>query len=409
MAALRNCTLSLLAKAVATTSESSVRFGRVHLGARGSSHLIERSRTMSGGLHARIIGQRPPFESSVSQPVPGQSRRYAVAQPFPEGWDMEVEEGGSEEVVGGCLVQHGQVWNGDVKIHYVECGDKNGELVVLIHGFPNFWYVWKNQFQALSEAGYRVVAPDLRGYNTSSKPDGIQYYGRCGVVSDMVSLIDQLGNGKPATVVGHDWGGFVTWALAEDFPQKVKKAVLVNAPHSSVFGSVLRSSLKQMRRSWYIGFFQLPWLPEWLMTGNGCKTLKVALGIVPGFQPVDVERHVKAYEKAGVIKGAINYYRAAFRGYWPAVTPRSTPVELPVDLIWGERDDFLGIELAIIPSTIATNAVIKLLPHSSHWPMWDDPKQFNSVLLDSIRSHHATPADQVHDIPVVSLSEGLVD
>ncbi|KAG0603279.1 hypothetical protein M758_10G081200 [Ceratodon purpureus] len=171
---------------------------------------------------------------------------------------MEVEdEEGFEEVVGGCLVQHGQVWNGDVKIHYVECGDKNGELVVLIHGFPNFWYVWKNQFLALAEAGYHVVAPDLRGYNTSSKPDGIQCYGRSAVVSDMVLLIDHLGNGKPATVVGHDWGGFVTWALAEDFPQKVKKAVLANVPHSSVFGSALRSSLRQIRRSWYIGIIPL--------------------------------------------------------------------------------------------------------------------------------------------------------
>lgn len=153
-----------------------------------------------------------------------------------QGQDDEV---GTKEVIEGCRVQHGELWNGDVKIHYVECRDRNGELVidqpnraillgrstdacvsvllesltglgfvnfcclqvVLVHGFPNFWYVWKNQFQALAEAGYHVVAPDLRGYNSSSKPKGICNYNRRLVVSDIVRIMEQLGNGKPATVV----------------------------------------------------------------------------------------------------------------------------------------------------------------------------------------------------------------
>jgi pimeloyl-ACP methyl ester carboxylesterase len=240
-----------------------------------------------------------------------------------QGQDDEV---GTEEVIEGCRVQHGELWNGDVKIHYVECGDRNGELVidqpnlaflsgchstgrskdacvsvllesltglgfvnfcclqvVLVHGFPNFWYVWKNQFQELAEAGYHVVAPDMRGYNSSSKPKGIRNYSRRLVVSDIVRIMEQLGNGKPATVVsipftrlaqsfnqsgvsavshflkwqvGHDWGGFVAWAVAEDFPDKVKKAVTVNVPHTSVFAEAMRSNFHQLRLSWYIGKFQ---------------------------------------------------------------------------------------------------------------------------------------------------------
>lgn len=419
MAAFRSMSSSLLPEAVATTASDStsltVRSGHVHFnGARGSSAIscprIEKSATL-GGVRRPVFDRCSLFgSSSVRQsplPVPGLSRRYAVAQPYPEGLGMEVEdEVGSEEVVGGCRVRHGELWNEDVRIHYVECGDKNGELVVLIHGFPNFWYVWKNQFQALAEAGYHVVAPDLRGYNTSSKPKDIENYGRCSVVSDMVHLIDELGGGKPATVVGHDWGGFVTWAVAEDFPDKVKKAVIANVPHTSVFSAVVRSSFRQMRRSLYIGFFQLPWLPEWQMGGRGFKGLKVLFSNTT-FQPLDIDRHVRAYQNVGALKGAINYYRAAIRGHW-SPGPRATiPIELPVDLIWGELDAFLGKELAVIPNTVASNAVIKFLPHCAHWPMWDDPKQFNALLLESLSSQHATSADQVHK-STVSANEDLV-
>ncbi|KAG0621847.1 hypothetical protein M758_3G052600 [Ceratodon purpureus] len=391
----------------------------VHFDASGSSEFslyqrIESSESV-GGFQRPVFGRRSRFSSLVSHPprhAPALFRCYAVAQPYPE--DLEMDEGqddevGTEEVIEGCRVQHGELWNEDVKIHYVECGDKNGELVVLVHGFPNFWYVWKNQFQALAGAGYHVVAPDLRGYNSSSKPKGIQNYSRRLVVSDIVRVIDQLGNGKPATVVGHDWGGFVTWAVAEDFPDKVKKAVIVNVAHTSVFAEALRSNLRQLRQSWYIGFFQLPWLPEWLMTHSNFKSLKAAFSGTT-FQPIDIDRHVKAYGKAGAAEGGINYYRAAMRGHWaPAPSaPRPIRVELPVDLIWGELDRYLRKELAVIPKAIAPNAVVKLLPHCSHWPMWDDPKLFNALLLESLSSQRAISGDRVQSAAITS-NEGMAD
>jgi pimeloyl-ACP methyl ester carboxylesterase len=281
-------------------------------------------------------------------------------------------------------------------------------LVVLVHGFPNFWYVWKNQFQALAEAGYHVVAPDLRGYNSSSKPKGIRNYSRRLVVSDIVRIMEQLGNGKPATVVGHDWGGFVAWAVAEDFPDKVKKAVTVNVPHTSVFAEAMRSNFHQLRLSWYIGFFQLPWLPEWFMTNRSFKVLKASFSHAI-FQPIDIDRHVRAYRKAGAAEGAINYYRAAMRGHWaPAPdAPRPIRVELPIDLIWGELDRYLRKELAVIPKAVAPNAVVKRLPHCSHWPMWDDPKQFNALLLESVSSQGATSGNQVRNTTATT-NEGTV-
>ncbi|XP_024367427.1 uncharacterized protein [Physcomitrium patens] len=233
---------------------------------------IGRSEIMNGP-QPPVVGKKHFFSWALRRPPPqisALSRSYAVAQPIPEELDMERDkEAGMEEVVEDCRVQHGELWNEDVKIHYVECGDKNGELVVLIHGFPNFWYVWKRQFLALAESGYHVVAPDLRGYNSSSKPKGIQHYGRCGVVSDMVRIIDGLGGGKPSTVVGHDWGGFVTWALVEDFPDKVK-AIFVNVPHATVFSEAVRSNFRQMRRSCF-------------------KTLRASFGNTKD-QPEDIDR-----------------------------------------------------------------------------------------------------------------------
>jgi pimeloyl-ACP methyl ester carboxylesterase len=153
--------------------------------------------------------------------------------------------------------------------------------VLLLHGFPNFWYVWKNQFQPLAEAGFHVIAPDMRGYNTSSKPIGVASYGRQPVLSDVVCIIDHFGAGKRAIVVGHDWGGAVAWALAEDYPSKLTKIVVVNSAHLSVLGQLMWTNFQQLWRTWYILFFQLSWLPEFVMS---CRRYYNFNGFTP-FEP----------------------------------------------------------------------------------------------------------------------------
>ncbi|CAK9868072.1 unnamed protein product [Sphagnum jensenii] len=297
------------------------------------------------------------------------------------------QAGDEEEFIGQCRLRHADLLNGDVKIHYVECGNSDGDLVLLLHGFPNFWYVWKNQFQALAEAGFHVIAPDLRGYNTSSKPLGVTSYARQPVLSDIVCIIDHFGAGKRAIVVGHDWGGAITWTLAEDYPSKLRKIVVVNSPHFSVLDRAFRANLRQLRRSWYIFFFQLSWLPELFMSHTRYRSLRRLLELGPcrPLPAIDVARHVIAFSETGAVHSSINYYRAAYKGLW-ATKSGSKPVgiQLPVGIIWGEDDHYLGKELAEPPKSLASNVSITFLPGCSHWPMWDEPDHFNQVLLSHL-------------------------
>ena len=153
---------------------------------------------------------------------------------------------------------------GDVRLHYVEAGD--GPLVVLLHGFPEFWYGWRLQIAPLAAAGFRVVAPDLRGYNLSSKPDGIGAYGADQLAADVRGLIQERG-AESALVVGHDWGGTVAWTLAMNHPEVVDRLAILNAAHPRKLNEGLRHP-SQLRRSWYFFYFQLPGLPEHHVRAN---------------------------------------------------------------------------------------------------------------------------------------------
>jgi pimeloyl-ACP methyl ester carboxylesterase len=159
---------------------------------------------------------------------------------------------------------------GGLRLHCVEAG--TGPLVVLLHGFPEFWYAWRHQIPALADAGYRVVAPDLRGYNTSDKPSRVRDYRPRVLVQDVADLIVALGAGS-AAVAGHDWGGGLAWLLAMQHPKRVERLVLLNAPHPVRFLKGLRSP-RQLRRSWYILAFQLPWLPERLVAARDFQALR---------------------------------------------------------------------------------------------------------------------------------------
>jgi pimeloyl-ACP methyl ester carboxylesterase len=152
-----------------------------------------------------------------------------------------------------------------VTLSVLEAGPCDGPLVVLLHGFPELSYTWKAQLAALSEAGCFVVAPDQRGYATSDKPEGIRAYHLDELARDTVGLIDHYGR-EDAVVVGHDWGAAVAWWVALQHPQRVRRLVVMNVPHPTVFERTLRTNLGQLKRSWYMGFFQLPHFPERAIT-----------------------------------------------------------------------------------------------------------------------------------------------
>ncbi len=235
----------------------------------------------------------------------------------------------------GCT--HRQAVVNGVRLHYVEAG--RGPLVVLLHGFPEFWYSWRRQIPALTEAGFRVVAPDLRGYNQSEKPRGVPAY-RAGVVAGDVAALIQHAGESSAAVVGHDWGGSVAWQVAIRHPDRVERLAVLAAPHPIAFRQGLRRP-SQVLRSWYAFFFQLPWLPEATFRRRSFAGLVRAFRQDPvhpdAFTDVDIAEYQRALSQPGALTAAINYYRAALRSGRSDETGLR-PVDVRTLVIWGDRD-----------------------------------------------------------------------
>lgn len=268
-----------------------------------------------------------------------------------------------------------------VRLHYVEAGE--GPLVVLLHGFPDFWYTWRHQIPALAAAGYRVVAPDMRGYNLSDKPRGIAPYQIEHLCGDVAGLIRHLGEER-AAVVGHDWGGGVAWLFAMRYPEMLNRLAILNLPHPVRMLEGLKT-LRQLLRSWYMFFFQLPWLPEAGMRAGNYRALREVLRHDPArpgaFTPADIDRYVEAMSRPGALTASINYYRALRRRSPAEMRAMLRPVEAPVLIIWGEQDRYLRAELAEPGREWAPDQRVVRLPTASHWVQHDEPERVNELLV----------------------------
>ena len=290
----------------------------------------------------------------------------------------------------GPAVAHHYADVGEVRLHYVEMGE--GPLVVLLHGFPEFWYSWRFQIPGLAEAGFRVVAPDMRGYNLSDKPQGVNNYRAELLGRDVARLIRACG-AERAKVVGHDWGGVLAWMAAMHYPEQVEKLAILNVPHPDRFLQGLWT-LHQLRKSWYIFFFQIPWLPEQVVRAGNFAWLRSNFRNDPvrpeAFSPQDIERYVEALSRPGALTAAINYYRALFRQTPAQVRRQLRKVEIPVLVIWGERDRYLGTELAQPDRTWVPDVRVERLVDASHWVQVDQPEKVNALLLDFLRSAQHT-------------------
>jgi epoxide hydrolase 4 len=274
---------------------------------------------------------------------------------------------------------------GGLRLHYVEAG--TGPLVVLLHGFPEFWYAWRHQLPALADAGYRVVAPDLPGYNTSDKPPRVRDYRPRLLVQEVADLILALG-ADSATVAGHDWGGVLAWLLAMQHPERVERLVVLNAPHPIRFLKGLRSP-RQLRRSWYILAFQLPWLPERLLAARDFRALRRALGRQPNrpgaFTAQDIDRYVAAAAQPGALRAAINYYRAAVRANLVAQVQTLRRVDIPTLIIWGDQDRYLGRALAEPDRGWVPDVRVERIAEASHWVQADAPERVNQLMVDFLQ------------------------
>src|SRR4051812_40390170 len=211
----------------------------------------------------------------------------------------------------GVEVREGYAEVGDVSLHYVEAGE--GPLIVLLHGFPEFWYGWRLQIASLAGAGYRVVAPDTRGYNLSSKPEGFEAYGVDLLAADIRGFIGELGE-KSARLVGHDWGGSIAWTVAMNHPEVVDRLAILNAAHPRRLSEGLHHP-SQLRKSWYFFFFfAVPDLPRQVVQPSAWPFSRHFLqDATPPYTPQEIERYVEAWSQPGAAAGMINYYRASVR------------------------------------------------------------------------------------------------
>jgi epoxide hydrolase 4 len=267
---------------------------------------------------------------------------------------------------------------GDMRLHYVEAGD--GPLIVLLHGFPEFWYGWRLQIKPLVAAGFRVVAPDMRGYNLSSRPDGVAAYDTDRLAADIRGLIQERG-AESAMLVGHDWGGTVAWATAMHHPEVVDRLAILNAAHPRKLLQGLHHP-GQLRKSWYFFFFQLPGVPESVVHANNWHFFRNFVDDArPAYTPEEIDRYVEAWSQPGAATGMINYYRASVRQKNPEAQLR--PLSAPTLVIWGQRDRYLGPELAEPDHDDVPNLDrVERLPDASHWVHHDEHERVNQLLID---------------------------
>lgn len=280
------------------------------------------------------------------------------------------------------LLSHREFELGSLRIHAVEAGQ--GPLVILLHGFPEFWFSWRHQISALVDAGYRVVAPDLRGYNRSDKPDRVADY-RVDVLAEDVARIIELCGEPAASVIGHDWGAHIAWIFAMTYPERLRRLGILNVPHPARLMRGLWSP-RQLLRSWYIFFFQLPFLPERLFRAKNFAGLRRIMRREPQrpgtFSEEDISRYIEAHSQPGALTAMLNYYRAAIReGPW-ANRHRLRIIEQPVCVIWGLEDRHLGAEMAVPDAHWVPKLSYHPIPGASHWVQCDRPDQVNPILLD---------------------------
>jgi pimeloyl-ACP methyl ester carboxylesterase len=279
----------------------------------------------------------------------------------------------------------------EVRLHCVEAGE--GPLVILLHGFPEGWFGWRFQIAALAAAGFRVVAPDMRGYNLSSRPAGVASYRTDHLAGDVRDLIHECGADR-ACVAGHDWGAAAAWVTAMNHPEVVERLAILNLPHPRRLLNGLRDP-RQLVKSWYVFFFQLPGVSERFLRAGGWWFFRRWLREVrPGaFPPEEIEKYVQAWEQPGAATAMLNYYRAGFRQPPKRAKAQIRPVEAPTLVIWGQRDRHLRASLAEPSRDDVPNLVgLERLPEASHWVQHDEPERVSALLAEFFGAAPTSPA-----------------
>ena len=279
-------------------------------------------------------------------------------------------------------LEHSHIETNGVRLHVVQAGPKSGTPVILLHGFPEFWYGWRKQIPALVDAGCRVIVPDQRGYNLSDKPKDKKDYGVFTLVDDVLGLIKALDYEK-VNLVGHDWGAVIAWALAVTHPEKLHKLTVMNAPHPAVMRKFLQRDCEQMRRSWYGGFFQIPWLPEKILSANSFREMVRGMrnsAKKNTFTAEDFEKYKEAWSQPDAMTSMLNWYRAIVQH--PPQMPEDTRVKVRTLMMWGMKDFALTHRMARPSMDYCDEGNLILFPESTHWVHLDAAEEVNHYLID---------------------------
>ena len=278
-------------------------------------------------------------------------------------------------------LEHRHFHSGGVRLHYVTAG--RGAPVILLHGFPETHKSWTLQLPALVAAGHRVAALDLRGSGQSERPDGP--YDLDTLAADVAALADELGP-EPVRLVGHDWGGAIAWHVAATRPWWLERVVVIDCPHPAILARALLQNRRQIRRSWYIFFFQLPVLPELWLRANGGAAIARMFREAPA--PSEIGRaQLSELLQPGAVRAALAYYRTAFRTN--ARDPlgrrqRQQRIPVPLTLIWGEDDSCLGTELIEGSERFAPDLSVHVVPGAGHFVHQERPDLVNALLVRAL-------------------------
>ena len=267
-----------------------------------------------------------------------------------------------------------------VKLHVVQAGPRSGKPVLLLHGWPEFWYGWRHQIEHLADLGYRVTAPDQRGYNTSDKPSAVTAYSLNILQEDVLALINHLGH-RRIHLVGHDWGGSVAWYFASNYPERLRSLTIMNAPHHAEFLKSVGGNPRQALRVWHLLAFQLPVLPEQLLKRSNYQSLTRRLRksmLAGSLTDADAVKYLEAWSQPGAMKASLKWYKAMLRS--PPAKTRHRKIKIPTQIIWGNNDN-------ILPPNIAQDALrqcplgeLKVVRDAGHFPHADQPAIVNQHL-----------------------------
>lgn len=271
-----------------------------------------------------------------------------------------------------------------IQIHYLEAGPSDGPLVVLLHGFPEFCWSWKKQIQPLADAGYHVIAPDLRGYGQTSKPHDLESYHWKHLVADIVELIKKLGNGQTGIVVGHDFGGVIAWLLGTFHPDVVRNIAVIDAPHPAI----LTDALEHSSEAWIIKFFNIPLIPEAIqrITDGFFYAARLRQTSRPGtFSKDELDDYRKEWRRKDAAMGMMNWFRASLPSLAELKNIPKTCV--PSLVIWGTDDRALPFEMAEPSLKYCENVKFEKIEHGTHWVHIEEADRINALLLEFFKNH----------------------